>query len=257
MEAKERDIQIEEYLNLHKKASITALSELCKVSEMTIRRDLERLEKANKVIRIQKGARIISSDSYLPTIEERLSVSKEEKLSIAEYAASRVKPGEVIAMDDSSTTFAMIPFLPQDLTVVTNYLNVASTLQQHEKTEVILLGGKLKKETCSTVGKDLERMMGGYHVDKAFFSVKALSPEKELFDAAEEVAGTKRAFIGSGTEVIFLCDHTKLGNYAFSKVCDLKDISMIIMDKCEKIQMEQDELLQYCEREGIKIVFIA
>ena len=252
----ERYQKIMEYLNVHKQADIVTLSGLLKVSEMTVRRDLDQLEKENLLFRTHGGARLITPGTRLIPMNDRMELSKAEKLRIAKYAASLIRPGEVISMDDSSTICSMIPYLPSGLTVVTNCFSVASALIPSEETDVVFLGGTMSRTTFSTSGRDLELMLDRYHVDRVFLSTYAMDPEKGLFDPSPEIAGTKRAFIGAGTKVYYLCDHTKLRTFSFSRVCELKEISVLIMDRCEEQRKEQQQLAEACAQAGVRLVLV-
>lgn len=252
----ERNQKIIEYLNVHKMADIVTLSELLNVSEMTVRRDLDQLEKENVLFRTHGGARLITPGTRLIPMNDRMELRKEEKTRIAKYAASLILPGEVISMDDSSTICSMIPYLPSNLTVVTNCLSVASALIPSEETDVVFLGGTMSRTTFSTSGRDMELMLDRYHVDRVFLSTAAMDPEKGLFDPSPEIAGTKRAFIEAGTKICYLCDHTKLQTFSFSRVCGLGEISVLIMDKCEEQKKEQQRLAEKCAKAGVRLVLV-
>ena len=256
MTPNERNQKILEYLNVHKMADIVTLSELLQVSEMTVRRDLDQLEKENVLFRTHGGARLVAPGSRLIPMNDRMELRKEEKTRIAKYAASLILPGEVISMDDSSTICSMIPYLPSNLTVVTNCFSVASALIPSEETNVVFLGGTMSRTTFSTSGRDMEQMLGHYHVDRVFLSTAAMDPAKGLFDLSPEIAGTKQAFIGAGTEIYYLCDHTKLQTFSFSRVCGIEALSAVIMDACDDRREEQQQLTRACDQAGVRLILV-
>ena len=252
----ERRQRITNYLKTHKKAEISLLSEMLQVSEMTVRRDLDLLEKKNVLIRIHGGALLAISGSNVLSMNDRLNDQKEEKLAIGKYAASQVKPGEVISMDDSSTCLSMVPFLPSELTVITNCITVASALLPFENIDIVMLGGEFNRRTQSTAGKDMEKMLSNYHVNRAFISSTAMDPDSGLFDGMINIADTKRAFIKAASKTYYICDHTKLHTFAISKVCDLGDLSVIVMDACEDVRKEQQHLQTLCDKQGVELVLV-
>lgn len=256
MTQSERQQQITDYFKIHKKAEISFLSQMFQVSEMTVRRDLDQLEADNFLIRIHGGAVLANTSNQVAPINIRLNNQKEAKDLIGKYAASIVKSREVILMDDSSTCLSMLPLLPPYLTVITNCITIASTLTLHKDINVILLGGEFNKSTQSTAGKDMERMLNNYHVNKAFISSTAMDPKSGLFDGTISIAETKRAFMNVSSKVYYLCDHTKLHTFAISKVCELKDISTIIMDSCDSAKKEQLNLKKICKQQKVELVLV-
>lgn len=256
MDAKARYDRIVDYLKRNDNADVSTLSDVFQVSEMTIRRDLDRLEKENILIRVHGGARLITRNMYEPPLDARLKDHAEEKRKIGKYAASLVEEGDAVALDDSSTTYAMIPYIHVPATIITNHINVATALSENDQIKVILLGGEMRKQSMSMIGKEMENMLQRYHVDKAFLSAKALDLSNGIYDASTEEGNTKQAFMKSSQKTYFLFDHTKLNTQAFYKVCDVKEVTAILMDEFDGGFDDQEYLRKYCNENGVQLELI-
>lgn len=212
---------------------VTELSELCQVTEETIRRDLDRLEQAGRLRRSHGGA-VSVKDAHHAEIPytEREITHAEEKKRIATEAVKRILPKERILLDASSTAWYMaanVPDLP--LTVLTNSIKVATELSSKEKIEVISTGGILAQRSLSFVGPLAERSLDAYHVDKVFLSCKGVHLDRGISESNELQARIKERMIGMADEVILLADSSKFGTRAFTHVADLDQVDVIITDR--------------------------
>ena len=147
----DRQKKIVEKLAIEGEVRISNLTNEFQVTEMTIRRDLEKLEAKGMLRRTFGGAIAVMKDIAL---RERSSVRMEEKKWIGEQAASLVKPGESVFIDGGSTTMqvARIPKPMPNLTVVTNALNIAAELVE-KGISTVVIGGTVIGETLSMVGR--------------------------------------------------------------------------------------------------------
>lgn len=180
--------KIIEILGQNDYADVSYLSELFSVSEMTIRRDLEKLEKEDEVIRVYGGAKLKTKRVYEGPIKERLNVNKQEKMTIAKVAAEMIEDGDVIALDASTTALEVSKQIKNKskLTVITNNISIAIELSNAPSITVILLGGFLRAKSLSLVGASLRKLLESLYIDKAFISSKALNFNEGLTDATIE-----------------------------------------------------------------------
>lgn len=250
MDVKERSDAIIELLTKNDTVDVATLSESLKVSEMTIRRDLDRLEQQNILIRVHGGAKLMSGYMYEAPLNARLKSEYNEKKRMGEFAASLIESGDTIAIDDSSTTLAIVPFIKVPCTVVTNHLNVAAALAENDQVEVILLGGKMRKVSMSFTGAVMEETLQKFHVSKTFLSAMSLKVGEGIYDASIEEAHTKQAFMAAADETYFLFDHTKVETRSFYKVCDIENVSGIITDEYLEKEKDQDNLKKNCEEKN-------
>ncbi|WP_276352038.1 DeoR/GlpR family DNA-binding transcription regulator [Cohnella caldifontis] len=230
----ERYEKIVQLVNERGSIRVTELSELCNVTEETIRRDLDRLEAAGRLRRSHGGAVSVKDSPYqqaeIPYAEREIQHA-EEKRRIAEAAVSRIQPGDRILLDASTTAWYMAQSLPDlPLTVLTNSIKVAMELASKEKIEVICTGGLLARRSLSYVGPLAERSLDAYHVDKLFFSCKGVHPERGVSESNELQARVKQKMIGIADQVVLLADASKFGVQAFTHVADWRDVDAVVSD---------------------------
>lgn len=248
----ERYDKIVQLVNERGSIRVTELSELCQVTEETIRRDLDRLEQAGRLRRSHGGA--VSVKDQQPEIPyfEREITQADEKKRIAEEAVKLIQPKDRILLDASSTAWYMAASMPDiPLTVLTNSIKVAMELSSKEKIEVISTGGILASRSLSYVGPLAERSLDTYHVDKAFFSCKGVHLERGISESNELQARIKHKMVGMADQVILLADSSKFGVQAFTHVADLSDVDTIITDG-----RLSPELLSQLQEKQISIITV-
>ncbi|MEH7049856.1 DeoR/GlpR family DNA-binding transcription regulator [Bacillus pseudomycoides] len=247
----ERRNKIIEILEQREHVEVSYLSDAFQVSLMTIRRDLEKLEKDGKVIRMYGGVKLKTKRVYEYSMEERLNSNKREKLAIAREAARLIEDGDVVAFDASTTALEVSKLIKdrKDVTVVTNNLSIAIELADAPEVVVILRGKSL-----SVMGASLKQYLEAIYIDKAFISSKALSFHEGLTDTAIDEGEAKQAMLSKSSEVIVLADHTKLGKVAFYKVCDKQGITKIITDELIPLTPLQQECINSYKEYGTPII---
>lgn len=235
--ALQRRTQIAELVRDQGAVRVSDLAERFHVSEVTVRSDLDQLEKEGRLQRDHGGAIAPAGDAgreitTLLAVEQRARLQPDEKKRIGRAAAQFVSPGDTIIMDAGTTTVEMASHLAgiTPLTVVTNALNVALQVGAATDARVILLGGALNRESSSTLGPLAEAMLGELVVQKVFLGTQAIDLEHGLTDTTIEIAQIKRAMIRSGGEVILLTDSTKWPRTGFTKVAPLTAIHTLVTD---------------------------
>ncbi|MED3729264.1 DeoR/GlpR transcriptional regulator [Priestia filamentosa] len=227
----ERQKKIVDLVNLRTTIRVSELSEIFSVTEETIRRDLEKLERENKLRRSHGGALSIQEKNLEVDFSEREIINVIEKKIIAREAVNQVKSGDRIILDASTTAWYMARSLPDfPLTVITNSIKVAMELSKKEKIEVISTGGILLPKSLSYVGPLAERSLDNYHVDKTFLSCKGLDLTNGLSDSNEWQALLKRKMIERSAQTILMVDSSKFGHRDFSHITSLHNIDQIIVD---------------------------
>ena len=205
------------------------------VSTMTIRRDLEKLEKGGMLTRTHGGAVPVSQATEAneePSFAEKMNKFSEEKMMIAKKAAELIKEGDTILLGAGTTITALAKLLKgrQNLTVVTNTVNVAMELAQSEGIELILTGGNIRTKSYALVGPLAERVFREIHVKKVFLGVNSISIEHGLSTPDMTEAYTNAQMIDSADELIVLADHSKFGQGALSRFADISAIDTLITD---------------------------
>lgn len=233
MLAAERYDRIVEMVNVKGSIRVSELSERCRVTEETIRRDLDRLEQAGRLRRSHGGAVSVKEEQPEIPYRVRETTYAEEKKRIAQSALSMIRPGDRILLDASTTAGYMAVNMPDmPLTVLTNSIQVATELSSRDKIEIISTGGQLASRSLSFVGPLAERSLETYHVDKLFLSCKGVHLEGGGISESNELqARLKQKMVGISDQVILLADASKFGVRAFARVTGLEAIHSIIMDQ--------------------------
>lgn len=228
----ERQRMIVDLVNERKSVRVSELSKIFSVTEETIRRDLEKLEKEKKLTRSHGGAISIQKlNSVEIPYTEREATNVLEKRNIALEAAKHVKTGDKIILDASTTAWYMAKTLPDiPLTVLTNSIKVAMELSQKSKITVISTGGTLLSKSLSYVGPLAESSLDVYYVDKAFISCKGLHLERGISESDEQQSRVKQKMMKIADTVFLLMDYSKFGVQSFSRMGGLDQIDKIVTD---------------------------
>ncbi|MEH7073444.1 DeoR/GlpR family DNA-binding transcription regulator [Neobacillus drentensis] len=227
----ERQKKIVELVNERLSIRVTELSKIFTVTEETIRRDLEKLEKENLLMRSHGGAVSIEKDQGEISYLEREITNAEQKRAIARASVRFIEPGDQIVLDASTTAWYVAKeLIDMPLTVLTNSIKVAIELSKKEQIKVISTGGTLLSQSLSYVGPLAERSISMYHVNKAFLSCKGVHLQRGLSDFNESQALLKKQMMEIADETILMVDSSKFGTRAFSQIAPLLKINCIITD---------------------------
>ena len=247
--------KIAELLHHQGAVRVGELSEKFAVSEVTIRSDLDSLEKDGLLVRDHGGA-IPREPGYVTSllrVDERAALHHEEKQRIGRAAAQRVNAGDTIILDAGTTVIEAARLIGDitPLTVITNALNVALELSARSAARVILLGGEVDREASSTVGPQAAQQVGDFVAHKLFLGAQALDLEHGITDSTSEIAQIKRAMIRAAREVILLTDSSKWQLSGFIKVAQVHEIDTIITDTALP-----DEARGALDRLGVEVVLV-
>ena len=162
------------------------------VTDETVRKDFEILEKRGELIRTHGGAsRPQRIREELP-FTERQAILRQEKQSIARLAASRIQANETIFLDASSTVLTLTEFLPDlPLTILTNALNVFTALANRPNLDLICTGGLLDSKSRSFIGLTAEKSLQRYNIHRMFFSGNGLHHERGVSESNSRQAAFK------------------------------------------------------------------
>ncbi|CAK6473239.1 DeoR/GlpR family DNA-binding transcription regulator [Peribacillus castrilensis] len=248
----QRHQKIVDLVNERSSIRVTELSEIFSVTEETIRRDLEKLEKETKLKRSHGGAVSLQEDDSEIHFSERVITNVNEKKVIAYEAAKRIVEGDRIILDASTTAWYMSKALPNiPLTVITNSTKVVMELSKKEKIEVISTGGRLLSKSLSFVGPIAEKSLTMYHVNKTFLSCKGIHLEEGLSDSNEGQALLKKKMIERSDAVILMVDSSKFGKKAFSLIVPPSEVDEVITDR--EIDEASRKLL---EKRNVKVTIV-
>ncbi len=211
---------------------VSELAKLFDVSEETVRRDLDKLEKEGLVVKTYGGAVISENNSAeLPyVVRKKANVAAKQK--IAELAAGIVSDGDTLILDASSTAVFIAQRIKskKDITLITNSIEVLMELSDVTGWKILSTGGLLKERSCALVGNQAEECLSRFHVDKAFISCKGVDPEHGFSDSSDMHAAVKRKMIESSAQVFYAVDSSKFGKLSFTTVSGFENVEAVITD---------------------------
>jgi DeoR/GlpR family transcriptional regulator of sugar metabolism len=219
-------------LTAHGEAGFAELAEEFRVSEMTIRRDLEMLEAEGLARRVRGGAISVVSRSYEPPFAVRATTAAGAKEAIGSAAADLVNDGDTVVIDVGTTTLALARTLhgKRGLTVVTPSLPVAVELGANSDVRVVVTGGQVRSGELSLTGGMAEDSFAAMNCDLAFIGIAGICASPGLTEYNPDDARVKRAAIAAARRVIVLADASKLGRVAFSTVAPLSVVDVLVTD---------------------------
>lgn len=213
-------------------AKVADLSRLFKVTEVTIRQDLERLEKDGFILREHGGAYLKNANANVRTFTLQNRDNMEEKTAIARKAVEIIHDGDTIILDSGSTTTEIAKLLIgySNLTVITNALNIAFILGAELGINVVVTGGEFKAPTLSLTGQKAADFFQNLHVDKLFLATAGIALKSGLTYPGISDICVKRAMIESANETFLVADSSKIGKSAFASLGALSLIHYLITD---------------------------
>ena len=216
------------------RVGIAGLKDRLDVSEVTIRADLQNLERRGVLTRVRGGAIASRSGALELPLEETSTTNRAEKMAIGARAASMVKDGQTVIIDVGSTTTEMARALSPDLNrvnVITNGLNIALILEALRGVSVIVTGGTLRPLQHSLVAPMGTLLLDQLNADVVFLGCNGVHPARGLTNTNIAEAEIKQAMIRSAERVVVLADHTKIGKVASALVAGISAADLLITDE--------------------------
>ena len=231
-------LEIERYdlilagLREKKTATVHNLAKRLYVSEATIRRDLNELERRGLVKRLHGGVALLDSvDRELPLyVRERQNI--DAKRIIAGKAAHYLHDGQVIFMDASSTVMALIRYFEpyKNLTIITNGLKTAQELSALSH-KVYCTGGLMLHNSSAYVGDYAADFVRNFNADIFFFSSRGVSEDGRITDASAEETHVRRIMFEQSRVRVFLCDRSKQNHMYCYNLCTIAQVDGYITDE--------------------------
>lgn len=221
--------KIKEVLLGEKRIEVAELTKILNVSEATVRRDLEKLEADGFLLRTHGGAVLAS---YTESQDSQSDDVSQEKKMVAMFAKNLVCGNEIVFIGGGGTCFQFAREIAdkKDITVVTCNLDAANVLADRPNIEVLLTGGSLRYRPSSIMmaGPFAQAMLGEVFVDKAFLGADGADMDYGFSSANADGVELARIAMKISGQTIMLCDESKFDRKALFKICDLKDVSMVV-----------------------------
>lgn len=213
---------------------VSELTELLGVSDMTVRRDLDELERQGLVAKVHGGATAVNQpSSFEPLFEVKRDLQRSAKQAIAKAALHFVQPGMTVAMSAGTTTWTLALLLAQvpKITVITNSMVIANTLHEQPGSDrTVILTGGVRTPSDGLVGPVTVRCLEQIHVDLAIMGAHGIAERAGLTTPNALEAETNRAMIACADSALVLADHSKWGVTGLWQYAQLSAIDTMIID---------------------------
>lgn len=232
MHKEQRHREMIDLLSMNNIMSVTELSEKLNASKMTIRRDLEQLEKKGIIKKVHGGALYIKNDNSQPSFYERIDEASEEKKKIGKAAAELIEDGDIVFFDAGTTSLSVAYHISDhiEFTAITTGLMTAIALCDKPKVNIINIGGSIHISSMSSINHMAIENICKFNANKAFISTKAVTLPEGTYEAQMPLIEIKKAIVQQSEKVILLADHSKFETKSLCKAIPLDSIDMIVTD---------------------------
>jgi DeoR/GlpR family transcriptional regulator of sugar metabolism len=228
----QRREKIIELLRENGSCRVQELKDIFRVSEPTIRQDLDVMERAGLIVRQHGGAFISNYSTFASDIQLERHINMERKSLIGARAAEFVNSGDSIILDSGTTVTEMIRYLlnKKNLNVITPAINITLALGKEPTNTIIMPGGEFKAPTLSLTGEKSVFIFKDLYVEKLFLAAGGFSLAAGLTYPSLTDLNLKRAMINSAKTVYLLVDSSKLEKILFASLGCLDEIDFLITD---------------------------
>jgi DeoR/GlpR family transcriptional regulator of sugar metabolism len=211
--------------------SIAELTTLLDVSHMTVRRDIQQLEREGRVMSVAGGICLPERISFEPPHTTKVTMAHEQKVAIGRLALGLVAPGNVVYLDAGTTTLEIARGLANrdDIAVVTNDFVIAAFLTRESACRLYHTGGEVERENQSCVGNPAAEAIRHFNFDIAFISTSSFGL-RGVSTPSENKVAVKRAVVQSATRSVLVTDSSKYGRIGTFNAVPLDALSAIITD---------------------------
>lgn len=234
------------------KVIVSDLSEEFQVTEETIRRDLEKLDKEGLAKKTYGGAVVLDNHGADLPYNVRKRVNANFKEVIAQKIAEMIHDGDTIMLDASTTAISVTKYIKsrENITIVTNSVEILLDLADKPDWNILSTGGMLKKGSLALVGPSAEKMIRGFHVDIAVCSSKGIDMNMGISDSNEKDAQIKEAIFSAADRRILAIDSSKFDKCSFVKVSDVRDIDVLVTN-----EKPSDAWISYCKEKHVELIY--
>lgn len=220
-----------ERLSFERRVDTADLTQALGVSEMTIRRDLARLETDGALRRVRGGATRVGGGSYEPPFLVRMRLRSEQKDLIGRAVAEQILDGETVVLDGGTTGFAVAQHLLEKVvTVCPLSLRSAGVLVNSPTIRLLLPGGYVRPNEQSVIGPETVQALEQHVYDVFVLTASGVTTRTGVSEWNEDDANVKRAAVASSRRRILACDSSKFGQTAFSRVTPLDQVDVVVTD---------------------------
>jgi DeoR family transcriptional regulator of aga operon len=233
------------------------------VSPTTIRRDLNLLHEQQLVTRTRGGA-VATTVNYDLPIRYRRAEHCDEKARIGRAAAALIAAGDTIGLNGGTTTTevaraiaeihpspALASGPPQQITIVTNAINIANELTVRRHVRLVMTGGVSRLQSFELTGPLAADTLAQVDLDYALIGVDAFDPESGAKASDEDEARINQLMVRQARKAIVVADSSKLTARAFARICPLGDVDTFVTDSAAPA-----EAVARIRRAGVRVIVV-
>jgi len=236
------------------KVNIIELTDLMKVSGVTIRKDLKLLEDKNLLFRTRGGGSINNPYAAERTINEKEFINSEEKQKIAKAALALIGMSDSICIGSGTTMFELARCLhpAKHVTVITPALKVGLELSNRPNVEVLQLGGLIRANSSSVAGAYAERILAEISCGVLFLGVDGIDLDFGFSITNLAEATLNQKMIETAQTTVILADSSKFDRRGMGKICGFEQVHYVVTD--DKVA---DNIVKQIEERGVKVIIAA
>lgn len=241
-----------QYIREKKQVTYGEVAEICGISEGTVRRDLNELEKRDVVKMVRGGAVWAKSDIARGKPNTRFMMNREEKQDLVSKLDSVIENGYALSINGGTTSIEAAKFIVMNysnMTIITNSIDINEIVKEKEDFNLIITGGLYDSSENTFVGKQASSDMAVYNTDVALISVSGVSEKKGVTDFRVEEIGIIKAMMKNTKRAVIIADNSKFDKIDCVNVCPLGAIDLIVTD-----QNLPDEVLNRYKKAGVDII---
>ena len=220
------------HIQTYQKGEVNYFAELYQVSEVTIRSDLNYLEKKGGVTRCYGGALLNNQFAFEQPLNDKKQLNCDIKAKLGEYAASLIKDGDKIILDSGSTTEQIAYHLnsKHNLTIMTNGIHIAYHLANKPNVNVMITGGTIRENSYSLYGAGAENFLADFRFNTLFLGVDGFDIESGITTPHQREADINRKMIEAAQTIIAITDSSKFNRQSFCLIARPEQLNMLITD---------------------------
>jgi len=254
---RERQLRIVSALRSGGAASVTDLARTLEVSESTIRRDLDLLDRNGELTRTYGGAVLRPGETVTTSGDPvrlegpfRADAGLELKRLVADRAAALVEDESVVLLDIGTTTPLVAHRLRgRPVTVITANLAVLDVLRDDTAVRLVMLGGVLRRNYRTLVGSLTESALGQVSADLLLLSCTGVRPSGHVVDNMAVEAPIKQLMIGAAARVVLLATEAKFPGTGALRLCAVSDLDGLVTTAGA-----DPDTLDLCRRSGGEVM---
>ncbi|EGU39385.1 transcriptional regulator of sugar metabolism [Vibrio ichthyoenteri ATCC 700023] len=228
----QRREEILQHIQTYQKGEVNYFAQHYQLSEVTIRNDLNYLEKKGCVTRCYGGALLNKQFAFEQPLNDKKQINCDVKTKLGEYAASLINDGDKIILDSGSTTEQIAYHLTHkhDITVMTNGVHIAYHLANKPNITVMLTGGMIRDNSYSTYGAGAESFLKDFRFNTLFIGVDGFDIEAGITTPHQGEADINRRMIEAAQTIVAITDSSKFDRQSFCMIARPEQIDMLITD---------------------------